>query len=454
MPLFNLPQSPHALFRYQVVSEIRLRVLTGWSRARAIRDVLKIRRLGSRSHGPRRLSVRTLYRWFAAYLEGGIEALEPKRRARVLDAVALSREMICFLESQKRTDPDASIPEIIRLARKKGIVGQGETISRTTVWRACRRMGLAVKKARKADSREMRRFAHPHRMVMVLADGKHFRAGVKRAKRVALFWLDDATRFGLGVAVLTSENTLGFLAGLRDVIRHHGLMAILYLDRGPGFRSDATHTVVARLDIALVHGEAAYPEGRGKVERFNRTAKAQVLRNLNGNPGIDPDPRALTLRLGHWLTHDYNHTPHESLGGDTPAERWEADAKALCYPDDESWMGKFTISFERTVSGDNVISCDGVSYDMPLGYRNQEVLVTQHLLDNNALTVLHEGRAVRLSPVDLTANARSRRARLDKTDERASSHHPETAAEAAYNNDLAPIVDPDGGYDPGDPDDD
>jgi hypothetical protein len=61
---------------------------------------------------------------------------------------------------------------------------------------------------------------------------------------------------------------------------------------------------------------------------------------------------------------------------------------------------------------------------------------------------------VRLSPVDLTANARSRRARLDKTDEGSSSSHPETAAEAAFSNDHAPLVDPDGGYDPGDSDDD
>ena len=62
---------------------------------------------------------------------------------------------------------------------------------------------------------DRRRFAYPHRMMMVLADGKHFRAGVPRKRRVAVFFLDDATRFGLGVvgvndalAALTADGTL------------------------------------------------------------------------------------------------------------------------------------------------------------------------------------------------------------------------------------------------------
>lgn len=38
---------------------------------------------------------------------------------------------------------------------------------------------------------------------MVLSDGKHFRAGALRARRVAMFFLDDATRCGLHVVVGT-----------------------------------------------------------------------------------------------------------------------------------------------------------------------------------------------------------------------------------------------------------
>jgi putative transposase len=43
-------------------------------------------------------------------------------------------------------------------------------------------------------------------MMMVLADGKHFRAGVRRRKHVALFFLDGAPRYELGVLVGTEAN--------------------------------------------------------------------------------------------------------------------------------------------------------------------------------------------------------------------------------------------------------
>jgi len=46
---------------------------------------------------------------------------------------------------------------------------------------------------------------------MVLADGKHFRAGAKRLRRVALFFLDDSTRYGLEVVVGTAESAPLFL---------------------------------------------------------------------------------------------------------------------------------------------------------------------------------------------------------------------------------------------------
>jgi hypothetical protein len=67
--------------------------------------------------------------------------------------------------------------------------------------------------------------------MMVLADGKHFRAGVRRRKRVAVFFLDDAGRFGLGVVVGTDETAELFLRGLHGVLRRFGFMGVLHRHR-------------------------------------------------------------------------------------------------------------------------------------------------------------------------------------------------------------------------------
>ena len=71
----------------------------------------------------------------------------------------------------------------------------------------------------------------------------------KRLRRVALFSLDDASRYALGVAVSTSESTQLFLRAVFDVLLEYGFMNALYLDHGSGFISDDTLEVFARLKI-------------------------------------------------------------------------------------------------------------------------------------------------------------------------------------------------------------
>ena len=158
----------------------------------------------------------------------------------------------------------------------------------------------------------------------VLADGKHFRAGAARLRRVALFFIDDATRYGLQVLVGTAESSELFLRALYEMVMRHGLADLFFLDKGPGFISKDTQAVVqGGLGALLIHGTTRYPQGHGAIERFHRTAYDQVLRSLDGAADVDPACAALTLRLRHFLER-YNDTPHETLGKDTtPRQCWE-----------------------------------------------------------------------------------------------------------------------------------
>jgi transposase InsO family protein len=446
----RLSLSAQALFRHQVVSEVLTRVSAGMTVSGAIAEVVAIDRqdLAGRF---RSLSERTVYRWLRAFKTDGVEGLEPARRERITTSAALSGDMIRYLKGQKLLDPAASVPEIIHRAEEHGVVARGE-VSRTSAWRACLRMGLPVDRPRRLEERDMRRFSYPHRMMMALSDGKHFRAGSERLRRVALTFLDDATRKGLGIVVGTSECTELFLLSLHETILGCGLMISLFLDNGPGFISLDTRTVLARLGIQLVHGSRGYPQGHGKIERFHRRMKAQVLRGLDGNPAVDPDPRSLTLRLEHWLTEVYNRDPHRGLGGASPDERWDADERDLVYPE-EGWRRYFVITCDRKVSHDNVIQHDGKAYEAPRGHAGTTIPVSRHLLDGNALTIVHEGKAVKLAEVDQVANARSRRGRVTRPVD-GSSEPPTTAAATRFGTDYEPLVDADGGYPRGDDHDD
>jgi hypothetical protein len=66
--------------------------------------------------------------------------------------------------------------------------------------------------------------------------------------------------------------------------------------------------------------------------------------------------------------------------------------------------------------------------------------------------VLHEGRLVRLHPVDRHANALSRRGRPSAPVETPSTPPRPNAAELAFRRDLRPLVGPDGGFSDPEPD--
>jgi len=281
---------------------------------------------------------------------------------------------------------------------------------------------------------------------MVLADGKHFRAGAKRLRRVALFFLDDSTRYGLEVVVGTAESAPLFLTGLHEAIAHHGTMSCLFLDHGPGFIALDTAEVARRLGVHLIHGEVAYPQGHGKIERFNRRALAEVLRSLDGRPDVDPDCGALTLRLRHYLREVYNHAPHAGLDHATPASRWHADSRALRFPESRQTLRQlFVVHCDRHVSQDHIVSVDSIPYEVPRGHAGQTVRIERHVLDGH-LSMLHEGRLVRLHPVDLVKNAHHPRGKPAAEEAPIQRPPRQTSAELAFAREFAPIVDPDGGF--------
>lgn len=453
MPKSKLLQvSPQTLFRYQLISAVQIRALAGIPLSRAIREVTSQPHQDPRGQ-LRKVSERSLYRWIEAYENDGFDGLESEPRPRIADSAVLSPKLLDFVRIEKEVDPEASVPELIRRARLLGILGEDERVSRVSVWRACDRLGLPLARVCRPSDQDMRAWSYPHRMLMNLADGKHFRAGRHRLRRVALFFLDDATRRGLTAAVDTSENTEVFLRGLHETIGRCGRMKALYLDRGPGFISDDTRLVLARLDIKLIYGTAGYPEGHAKVERFHWTAYQHLLRSLDRNPEIDPAPSALALRLSHWLHQIYNHNPHESLNQQAPDERWHADPRELDFPEDRKWLDdQFLVTFKRRVSHDNLVPYKQVDYELPRGYAGRRIEISRHLLDGT-LSIVHEGRRVILHPVDRTANAYARRARKPSAPVTEPSDPPTTAATLAFQADFPPLVDDEGNYPKGEDDD-
>lgn len=437
----NIPPED-ALFRFITVSNVLCRESNGESRSEAIAHTLSTQypTFGFNKN----VSERTLYRWIEAFEKEGFQGLMSAKRAKVKDSLVIPRSLLDYFCSEKKGDPSVSIPELIKRAVEQNMIPPDTKLSRITVWRSLKRMGADTRRRKKNKDKLGRRFSYPHRMNMVICDGKHFRAGAGRHKRVALFFLDDATRKGLNVVVGTSENAALFLRGLFETLQRYGLMNAFFVDRGPGFIASDSVAVFANLNVLFIHGTARYPEGHGKIEKFNQRALNEVIRYFPGNPEIDPDCQALELRLRHYLFERYDPSPHESLKGESPLNRFNNDPQPLRFHKDEDQLQQaFVLHETRRVSKDNVIRFGGQEFDVPFGHAGTIITTYRNVLDTT-LSIIHEGQKVVLSPVDLHSNARDRRPCAPKQ-EQPDMPLQKSSAQMAFERDFQSVTTSDGG---------
>ena len=151
--------------------------------------------------------------------------------------------------------------------------------------------------------------------------------------------IDDHSRFAVGLAACSNQQTQTVQARLELTFRHHGLPEAIYVDNGspwgggrPG-QWTPLRLWLLKLGVETIHSRPYHPQGRGKNERFHRSLAAEVF-SIAPLAGFDDAQAA----LDRWR-HVYNRErPHQALGFATPAERyrpsqraWPATLAAPCY---------------------------------------------------------------------------------------------------------------------------
>lgn len=134
--------------------------------------------------------------------------------------------------------------------------------------------------------------------------------------------LDDASRLIPHAQFYPHQGLDAFLDCLRQAVAARGLPVRLYVDNAKLYRGQQLARIAASLGILVVHTPPYQPEGRGKIERFFRSLRAQFLANLDRKQPLTLD--ALNERLGAWLDQAYHRTEHSALGT-TPLLRWQQD---------------------------------------------------------------------------------------------------------------------------------
>lgn len=357
-----------------------------------------------------RVAAETLRDWIKRYRRGGFDALIPKPRADRGQSRSLPAQVVEVLLALKEGQPALSVQLVIREARKHADVPEALPLPPSTVHRLLTRHGLMDKTQGVQGDTDRRRFAFQQAGEMWMSDVMHGPsvqvAGRRRHKTYLIAFIDDATRVIPHCAFTFSENTQTFLPILKQALQRRGIPERLYVDNGANYRSRHLALVCAKLGITLIHARPYRPQGKGKIERWFKTVRAQLLIRLT--PADTLSLEALNRRLGGWLEGEYHHAPHRGLEGNTPLEQWAQHAEAVRFPEPELDLDElFLFEAQRKVQKDRTVSLNGVIYEVDAALVGEKITLRFNpgAPPERPVQVCHQGRFIeQAKPVQTYAN--------------------------------------------------
>jgi putative transposase len=305
-----------ALFGYRLIAPALEPGLPGRQRGRLVRGTAARVHAGPAGR-PVQVSRKSLDRWIRACRAGGFEALcpsprqvQPRTEAGVLELAA----------ALKKENPDRTAAQVARILRAhRGWAPSDRTLQRHFVREEINTSQGGVVHGRfEAEA--------PN----VLWTGDVLHGPVVAGRKTYLFaFIDDHSRLITGYRWGLSEDSLHLAAALKRAIAIRGVPARLYVDNGACFSDETLPRYCARLGIRLVHSPPYRPQGRGKIERWFETVRAQFLVEIS--PDGQPAPgrqmvaglEELNALFHTWAEHDYHLRAHSETGA-TPLARWAA----------------------------------------------------------------------------------------------------------------------------------
>jgi putative transposase len=376
-----------ALYRYSLIRPLTDAGLSASERGRLVRQLAAQVHIGPTGE-PVTVSRASLNRWIRAYRTGGFDTLVPPgRRQRVPRTDAEVLELAVRL---KRERPARSAAHIARIIHAE----QGWAPSSRTLQRHFARLELNTRPDG-MPPKVFGRFEADEPDQLWVSDGLH--GPVVEGRRAVLFaLLDDYSRYVVGARWGHGEDTLGMQAVLHDAVKTHGCPQRLYCDNGSAYSSHQLAWSAAVLGIRLVHSKPGKPQGRGKIERWNRTVRDQFLVEVIGPDG-QPAVKSLSelnRLFTAWCHQQYSRCEHGETGA-TPAQRYHAQGRTPApRPDPALLRRAFLWREQRRVTAFATVALHGNHYevDAALAGRLVDLLFTP--FDLTVIEVEYQGRAM------------------------------------------------------------
>ena len=397
--------NPIALWRYQLIAPLlALQNEPRGSKIRLLRQIAA----QTRDHpvrGPVRLHTRTLEDWLARYRQNGFDGLIPLPRKDQGKSRIIDETLAAHIERLATSHPTLDGPGLLAELRALKLP---VLPSLSSLYRFLRARGLDQRGAPpRADHRAFE-FDLPgdcwqsdvmYGPTIAQSDGK-------RRKTFLIAVLDDHSRLICHAQFYYEQHLTALKDCLKQALLKRGLPRRLYLDNGRIFRSRALLALAAHLGLQLLHTRPYQPQGRAKLERWFGHVRSAFLARL--------DQKALT-DLGYlnrllfaWIEGDYHVSPHRSLDGQSPLDRWMRSADALRpLPRDLDLDRLFLEQARRRVSKDGTLSLKGIRFEAGPFFIGHRIELRFDSFDLRRIwRIDDDGAWHELYPVDLAGNRR------------------------------------------------
>ena len=393
-----------ALFRYALIAPLVLETLPRGELSRRAEEIAA-RKYEIPYSERTSLSVDTVLDWALRYRRGGFPALAPQPRRDRGQSRVVPPQLAELIERLKRENPHRTGMTLLReLALVSG--SDSPAISAATLYRFLKQRGLTTRQLLAAPAHKKFEAERSNQIWQsdMLFGPYVQRPGGGRMQAFLYAVLDDASRLIPHAQFYAHQGLDAFLDCLRQAVAARGLPTRLYVDNAKVYRSSQLARIAATIGILITHTPPYQPEGRGKVERWFRSVRAQFLANLDAQRTLSL--AELNQRLWLWIEQVYHRSEHGGLGT-TPLLRWQRDIEHVRQlPPATDLHRLFFYRLNRLVRRDSTFLLRGQFYEAPPQFAGQTIEVRFDPLDLSQVEIYVQGEAQAMArPVDAVVNA-------------------------------------------------
>lgn len=384
-----------ALFRYRLIAD----ALTAPRGARAA----LLRKVAAEEHQDPsgdlvRVTVRTLERWIRAYERDKLHGLVRRPRkdrgaSRAITTAAIDRAIALRNEGTHR-----STTTLIDILVRAGEVAPG-ALRRSTLDRHLDKKSASRRMLHTVGDKRHVRLSFPTVLAFVVGDfhaGPYVRTDTGEVRRTELgAFIDHCSRYVPESRYFMTEDLMGVRIGLRHLCLTAGIPWKLYVDHGPGYQAHRFHFACVQTGIDLCQSKPYVSEGRGVIERFNRTVKETFETEVR----LRKEPPTLAELNDLWrafLEERYHRSTHSETG-EAPLERWQrlSATTEIRRADPVLLDEVLRLRARRTVHAKtSTVEVGGVRFVVETSLRRRKVDVLYDPNDLSSVLVYFDGRRI------------------------------------------------------------